>query len=231
MGIGTRPISSAKVSTWSKTAGSVPEWPMTSPMLESHTPMAKCKARSFCGRATKRTNSLGARVEVLVVNTVRAGACLDASRQKDSLMARDSGTDSLIRSASRIAVGRSVVYVSRAKVSSICFRVAPRRPGNSRSSRATSWGAFWRTPDRHRLRGGGIDQVRVRRELTRGDRQTAPLPRRPHCARGCRQSPRPTTGHAAGSPWRTGGSGASSRPSTHPSAGTPLPRPRPGVRS
>ena len=44
-----------------------------------------------------------------MVNTVRAGACLDASRQKDSLMAMDSGTDSLIRSASRTAAARSVV--------------------------------------------------------------------------------------------------------------------------
>ena len=43
---------------------------MTSPMFESHTPMAKCKARNFCGRSTKPANALGDRVEVLVVNTV-----------------------------------------------------------------------------------------------------------------------------------------------------------------
>ena len=82
---------------------------MTSPMLASHTPMAKCRARNFCGRSTKPASALGGRVEVLVVNTVRAGACLDASRQKDSLMGMDSGTDSLIRSASRTAAARSVV--------------------------------------------------------------------------------------------------------------------------
>ena len=99
---------------------------MTSPMLESQTPMAKCKARNLCGRSTKPRNALGGRVELLVVNTVRAGACLDASRQKDSLMGRDSGTDSLIRSASRTAADRSVVYVRRARVSSTCVRVAPR---------------------------------------------------------------------------------------------------------
>jgi hypothetical protein len=57
---------------------------------------------------------------------VCARACLDASRQKDSLMGRDSGTDSLIRSASRTAAAKSVVYVRRAKVSSTCFGVAPR---------------------------------------------------------------------------------------------------------
>ena len=33
--------------------GSVPGWPMTSPMLASHTPMAKCRARKCCGRSTK----------------------------------------------------------------------------------------------------------------------------------------------------------------------------------
>ena len=38
-----------------------------------------------------------------------------------------SGTDSLIRSASRTASARSVVYVRRAKVASICSCVAPRR--------------------------------------------------------------------------------------------------------
>ena len=60
------------------------------------------------------------------MNTVCAGACFEASRQNASLMPMDSGTDSLIRSASRAAAGRSVVYVSRARVSSICCRVAPR---------------------------------------------------------------------------------------------------------
>ena len=90
--------------------------------VESQTPMAKCKARNFCGRSTKPASALGGRVDEFVVNTVRAGACLDASRQKDSLMDRDSGTDSLIRSASRTAAARSVVYVRRANVSSICLR-------------------------------------------------------------------------------------------------------------
>ena len=54
-------------------------------------------------------SALGDRVEVFVVNTVCAGACRDASRQNDSLIDMDSGTDSLIKSASRTAVGRSVV--------------------------------------------------------------------------------------------------------------------------
>jgi hypothetical protein len=50
----------------------------------------------------------------------------EASLEKDSLMDMDSGTDSLIRSASRTAAARSVVYVRRPKVSSICSCVAPR---------------------------------------------------------------------------------------------------------
>ena len=41
-------------------------------------------------------------------------------------MDKDSGTDSLMRSASPTAVAKSVVYVRRAKVSSICFWTAPR---------------------------------------------------------------------------------------------------------
>ena len=82
---------------------------MTSPMLASQTPMAKCRARNRSGRSTKSTSALGASVDVLVVKTVCAGACSDTSRQNDSLMARSSGTDSLIRSASPTAVGRSSV--------------------------------------------------------------------------------------------------------------------------
>ena len=73
--MGTRPISAANVSRLSNTEVSVPGWPMTSPMFESQTPMAKCRARNFCGRSTKPASALGGRVEVLVVNTVRAGAC------------------------------------------------------------------------------------------------------------------------------------------------------------
>ncbi len=38
----------AKSSRQSYTAASVPGGPMTSAMFESHTPMAKCKARTFC---------------------------------------------------------------------------------------------------------------------------------------------------------------------------------------
>src|SRR5918995_453477 len=82
-------------------------------MFESHTPTAKCKARNFSGRSTKRARVLGGSVEVLVVKTVWGGAFLETSRQKDSLMDRDSGTDSLIRSASCTAAARSVVYSRR----------------------------------------------------------------------------------------------------------------------
>ena len=74
--------------------------------------MAKCNARKFCGRSTKPASALGASVDVLVVKTARGGACRDASRQNASLIGIDSGTDSLIRSASRTAAARSVVYVS-----------------------------------------------------------------------------------------------------------------------
>ena len=51
----------------------------------------KVQGKELLGRSTKPASTLGVSVDVLVVNTVRAGACRDASRQNDSLIDSDSG--------------------------------------------------------------------------------------------------------------------------------------------
>ena len=80
--------------------------------------MAKCRARNFWGPSTKHANTLGTRVELLVVNTVRSAACLETSRQKDSLRTR-LGHGFADEVGIATAFDKSVVYVRRAKVSSI----------------------------------------------------------------------------------------------------------------
>ena len=71
---GTIPISLANCLTISTYLGSVPGWGMTSPILASQIPLAKCNARNFSGLPVYLANKLGSKEEVLVVNIVFSGA-------------------------------------------------------------------------------------------------------------------------------------------------------------
>ena len=113
------PMLLANSRTSSVTSGAVPGWGMTSTTLEVRTSW-KCRAANFSGLPVLSAIMEGTSIDVLVVKIVLSGQSSLNWLNTRALTAGSSGTDSLMKSASRAASTGSEVPEMRAMISPSC---------------------------------------------------------------------------------------------------------------